>query len=122
MDRVAPPALALVPYRAPHVLLVVAFVLLLVLPSPWNVLGFVAGLVLFVPEVGFWNRKVRRQPVEAGAETLVGKQAVVVSPLHPSGQVRIDGELWEARSDAGADPDQTVTVIGRDGLTLLVEP
>jgi membrane-bound serine protease (ClpP class) len=104
------------------VLLVVAFVLLLVLPSPWNVIGFVAGLVLFVPEVGFWNRKVRNRPVESGAETLIGTQAVVASPLHPTGQVRIDGEIWEARCEQGADPGQTVTVVGRDRLTLLVEP
>jgi len=100
------------------VLLVVAFVLLL--PSPWNVFGFVAGLVLFVPEVAFWNRRVRHKPVESGAETLIGAKAVVVSPLHPMGQVRIDGEIWEARSENGADPGETVTVVGRDRLTLLV--
>ena len=105
-----------------HVLLVLGIVLLLVLSSPWNVLALVACLVLFVPEVGFWNRRVRHQPIGAGAETLVGKSAVVVSPLHPTGQVRIDGELWEARCDDGADPGQTVTVVGRDGLTLLVAP
>ena len=103
-------------------LLVVAFVLLLVLPSPWNVIGFVAGLVLFAPEVGYWNRKVRNRPVESGAETLIGTQAVVVSPLHPTGQVRIGGEIWEARCEEGADPGQTVTVVGRDRLTLLVAP
>jgi membrane-bound serine protease (ClpP class) len=104
------------------VLLVVAFVLLLVLPSPWNVIGFVAGLVLFVPAVAFWNRRVRHKPVESGAETLIGARAVVVSPLRPAGQVRLDGEIWEARCEAGADPGQTVTVVGRDRLTLIVEP
>jgi membrane protein implicated in regulation of membrane protease activity len=104
------------------VFLVLALVLLVVLSSPWNFIGFVAGLVLFVPEVGFWNRKVRNRPVESGAETLIGTQAVVVSPLHPTGQVRIGGEIWEARCEDGADPGQTVTVVGRDRLTLLVAP
>jgi membrane protein implicated in regulation of membrane protease activity len=102
------------------VLLVVAFVLLIVLPSPWNVVGFVAGLVLFAPEVGYWNRRVRHKPVEAGAETLIGREAVTVSPLRPTGQVKLDGEIWEARCDGGADAGQRVTVVGRDGLTLLV--
>jgi membrane protein implicated in regulation of membrane protease activity len=103
-----------------RVLLVVAFVLLIVLPTPWNVIGFVAGLVLFAPEVGYWNRRVRHKPVESGAETLIGREAIVESPLRPTGQVRIDGEIWEARCDGGADPGQTVTVVGRDRLTLLV--
>jgi membrane protein implicated in regulation of membrane protease activity len=104
------------------VLLVLAFVLLIVLPSPWNVIGFVAGLVLFVPEVGYWNRTVRHRRVEAGAETLIGTKAVTVTPLRPTGQVKIDGEIWEARCEDGADAGQTVTVVGRDRLTLLVEP
>lgn len=102
--------------------LVVAFVLLLVLPSPWNVIGFVAGLLLFVPEVGFWNRRVRHKPVESGAETLIGAKAVVVSPLRPTGQVRIDGEIWEARCEAGAGTGERVRVTGRKRLTLVVEP
>jgi len=40
-------------------LIIVSLVLLLVLPSPWNLLGFgVAGL-LGVVELFFWNRTVR---------------------------------------------------------------
>ena len=101
-------------------LLVVGIVLLLLLPSPWNAIGFVAALVLFVGEVAIWNRTVRNRRVQTGADTLIGSEAVVLSPLHPTGQVRIDGEIWDARCEAGAEPGQTVTVVGRDRLTLLV--
>ena len=38
------------------------------------------------------------------------------------GQVRLDGETWEASCQAGANRDDRVRVIGRDELTLIVEP
>jgi membrane-bound serine protease (ClpP class) len=101
-------------------LLVLAFILLLVLPTPWNVVAFLAALVLFLGELGFWNRTVRHRRVEAGAETMIGSKAVVISSLRPTGQVRVDGEIWDARCEEGADPGQTVTVVGRDRLTLFV--
>jgi len=46
----------------------------------------------------------------------------VTEPCHPSGQVRLAGEIWAARCDQGADPGDTVRVVGRDDLTLVVEP
>jgi membrane protein implicated in regulation of membrane protease activity len=49
-------------------------------------------------------------------------RAEVASPLHPTGQVHVNGELWEARSTADADVGDTVIVRALDGLTLLVEP
>ncbi|HET9675225.1 MAG TPA: NfeD family protein [Gaiellaceae bacterium] len=101
-------------------LLVVGIVLLLVLPSPWSAIAFVTALVLFVGEVAIWNRTVRHRRVETGPDTLIGSEAVVLSPLHPSGQVQIDGEIWDARCEGGAEPGQTVTVVGRDRLTLIV--
>jgi membrane protein implicated in regulation of membrane protease activity len=35
--------------------------------------------------------------------------------------VRIGGEIWQARCEAGADTGETVRVVGLSGLTLLVE-
>ena len=45
----------------------------------------------------------------------------MLAPCRPTGQVRIGGEIWEARCEAGADVGETVRVTGLDGLTLLVE-
>jgi membrane protein implicated in regulation of membrane protease activity len=101
--------------------LLAALVSLVVLPSPWNALGFVVCLVLFGGEVVFWHRTVRERRAKAGAETLVGQTASVVAACRPEGQVRLAGELWGARSREGAERGETVVVIGRDGLTLLVE-
>ena len=101
--------------------LLLAVALLVALPSPWNALGFVACLVLFGGEVVFWNRTVRGRRASAGAETLVGQTGSVVAACLPEGQVRLAGEIWEARSNEGAEQGETVVVTGRDGLTLLVE-
>jgi membrane protein implicated in regulation of membrane protease activity len=46
----------------------------------------------------------------------------VVSPCRPEGQVRLDGEIWAARSASGAAIHDSVSVGGRDRLTLIVEP
>jgi membrane-bound serine protease (ClpP class) len=101
--------------------LLVALVLLLVLPWPWSLVGFLIALVLFCGELFFWNRRVRGRRSEVGAQTLIGRQAVVVSACRPRGQVRVQGEIWTARCDAGSDPGDAVEVVGRDGLTLVVQ-
>jgi membrane-bound serine protease (ClpP class) len=56
-----------------------------------------------------------------GAQTLIGREATVISPCRPEGQVRLDGEIWQARCAAGADPGDTVRVTARDGLLLVVD-
>jgi membrane-bound serine protease (ClpP class) len=75
----------------------------------------------------FVTRKViaahRNQPVRTGSEELIGATAEVRTPLAPTGQVWIEGALWQARlGDAGgtARPGDRVTVEAMDGLTLVV--
>jgi membrane protein implicated in regulation of membrane protease activity len=88
-----------------------------VLPSPWGIVAVVAGGLLDVGEslvLLRWSKR-RRSPV--GAEALVGQTAVVATPT----QVRVAGELWEARSDDPLVPGRQVVVRGVEGLTLLVD-
>jgi membrane-bound serine protease (ClpP class) len=104
------------------VLFVLAVVLaLLVAPAPWGLVLVGAAAVVEIGETYFWIRLSRRRRIQAGAETLIGALAEVVSPCHPNGHVRVQGELWGARCEAGADPGETVRVRERSGLTLLVE-
>jgi membrane protein implicated in regulation of membrane protease activity len=105
------------------VLLIVGVVLLFLLPSPWNLVALLVGLVLWLGEVyGIW-RLVRKKQVQAGAETLVGRTATVIAACRPLGQVRLSGEseIWRARCAQGADAGETVRIVGLDELTLLVE-
>ena len=103
--------------------LVVALLLaLFVLERPWSVLIVVGALFLEVGEIFGWMWYTKRRSAQVGAETLIGATAVVLSPCRPGGQVRIQGEIWEALCAAGADPGERVRVTARDGLTLVVEP
>ena len=101
--------------------LIVAVVLVLLLPSPWNVVGLVGGLLLFMGELAFWNRRVRGRRQVVGTQTLIGKSGTVVSACRPDGQVRVAGEIWAARCEGGADVGESVTVVSWDRLTLGVE-
>jgi membrane protein implicated in regulation of membrane protease activity len=103
------------------VLLIVALVLLLVLPLPWAAVAFAAFLVAGAVEVLYWWRNVKDRRVQAGAETLIGSRATVVYPCRPDGQVRVQGALWNARCTDGAEPGDTVRVVRRDDLLLIVE-
>lgn len=93
--------------------------------SPLLVIGMsvVAG-VLFA----FIATKIvdaRHRPVMSGggALALVGRTAVVRTPLQPHGQVYLHGELWQAETD-GSDVEagREVVVEAVDGLTLRVAP
>ncbi len=105
-------------------LLVGAFLALFLAPSPWNVIGFVVGLVLWIGELLLWNRTVRTKRNKVGAETLIGRRAEVITACRPDGQVRLAGEseIWQARCSAGADTGTAVEIVGRDRLTLVIEP
>ncbi len=104
-------------------LLVGAIVLaVFVLQSPWNVVAVAAASAVEIGETFFWIRLSRRRAARVGAETLIGARAVTTSECRPQGQVRLRGELWQARCPEGAGVGEAVRVVGREGLSLLVEP
>jgi membrane protein implicated in regulation of membrane protease activity len=100
----------------------VAIALLLFLPHPWNFFGFAACLVAGCGELYLWNRTVKNRRVAAGAETLIGASGRTLSRCAPDGQIELSGEIWKAHCAEGVEAGQAVTVVGRDGLTLIVEP
>jgi membrane protein implicated in regulation of membrane protease activity len=104
--------------------LLISIVLAFFVPYPWNLLVVAGGICLEVGEVIWGRRLARRWRPQTGVETLVGRRAEVVVACHPIGQVRLNGELWEATCEAGADVgDETVVrAIDGDGLRLTVEP
>jgi membrane-bound serine protease (ClpP class) len=95
---------------------------LFVVPRPWGLVLVAVAAVVEVGESFFWLHLSRRRRIQVGAETLIGATAQVVSECRPLGQVRLHGELWRARCEAGASAGDTVRVVDREGLTLLVEP
>jgi membrane protein implicated in regulation of membrane protease activity len=91
------------------------------LPSPWGIIAVFVGGTLDIVESLVLLRWSKRRKAVTGAEALVGRTAVVATPLRPTGQVHIAGELWAARSEAGADPGDEVVVRSVDELTLFVD-
>jgi membrane-bound serine protease (ClpP class) len=105
------------------VILAIAILLaVFLLPSPWNVVVLVLGIVGEIAEITYGRRLARRMRSQTGAEALVGKEAEVVETCRPDGKVRVHGELWQARCEAGADAGETVRVTAVRGLTLDVVP
>jgi membrane protein implicated in regulation of membrane protease activity len=67
-----------------------------------------------------WGIRLARRRSSVGAQTLIGREAIVVRALEPTGQVTIDGERWQARSAIGAPVGATVVIEAIEGLTLEV--
>ncbi len=65
--------------------------------------------------------KARRGKSRMGGDAMIGQIAVVTQPLAPSGQVMVNGELWQAESAVPAALGEHVRVRGLRDLTLLVE-
>lgn len=77
-----------------------------------------AGLAVFIFRKG--TQALKRKPV-VGLSDMVGSKGKVVNQLDPQGMVRIKGELWEAISVGGRiNVGREVTVVGQDGLKLIV--
>ncbi len=111
--------------------LIALLIAVLFLSSPWNVVIVVAAAIVDVAETGillWWSRRRRRLGAAAvGIEALVGRSGTALGRLDPGNQapcaqVRVEGEIWNARSREPIDPGAAVTVSGVDGLLLDVEP
>jgi membrane protein implicated in regulation of membrane protease activity len=88
-----------------------------VLPLPWGIVAVIAGGLIDIGESLVLLKWTRRRKSSVGVEMLVGQRGVVSTLT----QVRVAGELWEARSDRALVPGEEVVVRGVDGLTLLVD-
>jgi len=102
--------------------LLLAIVLLIFVPWPWSLLAALLSCFAFVGEVAFWQRRIRGRKVQTGVESMVGATGEVIEPLTPRGQIRVRGELWQARAPAEVPRGASVRVVRVDGLTLDVEP
>jgi membrane-bound serine protease (ClpP class) len=102
--------------------LLISIVVAFFVPYPWNILVVIGGASIEVLEVIWGRRLAKRWRPQTGAEAMIGERAEVVTACRPTGQVRINGELWEATCVAGADVGEETVVQAIEGLTLIVEP
>ena len=68
--------------------------------------------------------RARRSKVLTGPQAMIGATAIARTPLNPTGQVEIRGELWQAslRGQVPLAIGSAVYVRGIEGLVLIVEP
>jgi membrane-bound serine protease (ClpP class) len=66
--------------------------------------------------------RAQRLPVKAGAETLLGKTATTLTPIDAQGgKIFVEGEYWNAVSDAPIKQGEVAKIAGVEGLTLKVK-
>lgn len=81
--------------------------------------GLAFGLItVFLLRLAF---KARRNKFRMGGDAMIGQIAVVTRALAPTGQVMVNGELWQAESATPAALGEQVRVRGLRDLTLLVD-
>lgn len=102
--------------------LVTLVIAVLFLPSPWTWIAVVAAALVDIAETGAFLRWSKRRRSAVGVDALVGRHAVVVTMLAPRGQVRVQGEIWEAESPVRVEPGREVVIRAVDELVLAVDP
>jgi membrane-bound ClpP family serine protease len=87
----------------------------------WVLIAVMVAWAVFAITSFIFVTHVLRQRAMVGLPTMVGTGGKVRSPLNPEGQVMIKGERWGAKSiDGDVDIGEVVTVVGQDGLQLIV--
>jgi len=101
-------------------LLLAVLLAFFVLPWPWGLIAIAGGLAVETVELTWGLRLARRWKPGTGAEAMIGAEAQVVARCRPLGQVKVHGELWQARCEEGADIGQKVQIEAIEGLMLVV--
>jgi len=89
----------------------------------WGVIAVMVGasVLFFTTVITLAVRSQLRKPV-TGAEGLIGETGDAMEDFTGEGKVFVSGEWWTARCGSPLKKGDKVTVLGREGMTLLVEP
>jgi len=52
----------------------------------------------------------------------IGSRGRTTTLISPKGYVRVNGELWQASSSSTIDAGEEITIVGIEGMTLLISP
>ncbi len=100
------------------------------LPLFWIApMGFAVPVYLFVLAVSifvYWLiTRAMKQPVRDGFQSLIGTETRVISRVDSEHAarylVRSQGELWSAFSKDGLQPGDVVTIVGVQGVGVVIE-
>ena len=85
------------------------------------------GLILMMIALGVYNyinyrlgkKALIKKPMISPD---IGSRGRTTTPISPKGYVRVNGELWQASSSSTIDAGVEITVVGMEGMTLLISP
>ena len=85
------------------------------------------GLILMMIALGVYNyinyRLGKKALIKKPMISLdIGSRGRTTTPISPKGYVRVNGELWQASSNSTIDAGEEITVVGIEGITLLISP
>ena len=97
---------------------VVALTLGFLFLDGWMRYALIAGGALIeIAEIAVWLRWRKVAP-RSGVETMVGMTGVALTDCDPEGQIKVKGQIWNARCVDGAIAGATVRVTAVNGLLL----
>jgi len=89
--------------------------------DPWVIVLIILCIIAFLAITIIWGIRAHRFKIGAGKEEMIGKTAVVTTPLDPKGTAFVEGEQWTAISEEGRiEPGEEVTIRKVDGLKIYV--
>lgn len=106
--------------------MILGSIMLIRSPAPFMRISLNAILLTTAATAAFFGfvvtmaLKAQRQRTTTGAEGLIGQIGTVRTPLTPEGSVLVEGELWSAQCEEGAEPGDKVRVRALKGLMLFV--
>ena len=85
------------------------------------------GLILMMIALGTYNcinyrlgkKALTKKPI---ISLDIGSRGRAATPVSPTGYVRVNGELWRASSNSNIDAGEEISVVGIEGMELLVSP
>ncbi|WP_367607021.1 nodulation protein NfeD [Legionella sp. W05-934-2] len=80
-----------------------------------------ANLAIFVVFLGMMLRS-REQEKFNSTERLINQSAVALEDFDSIGQIKVGGEIWQAKTKNPVKINQTLIIVGVDGLTVEVKP
>ncbi len=104
------------------ILIVTLILALIFLPWPWDLIAIAIAAVAEISLAVFGIRYSRRRRARVGVQTMVGAVGEAITAVAPRGQVKVGGEIWEARAADRIRAGAPVRIKGIDGLMLEVEP
>lgn len=88
----------------------------------WGLTLMVAILLAYSYYTYRAGRNALQKKLMHDLENLVGSEAVVATPLNPTGYIKVRGELWKAVSESPLQTGDEVVITGTEGLKYTVMP